>query len=88
MPPVNQDAIKHASSVKAAHEQTLLTHPNVVGVGVGFRRKGGRYTDEVVIVVRVRDKQALNEIPPEDVLPAELDGVPVDIQETGDVSSI
>lgn len=59
--------------------------PGVVGVGVGLRQKSGQLTDDVAIVVMVRNKLALNKLSPGEVLPRELDGIPVDVQETGEI---
>ena len=40
-------AIKRVSELKELMEDELLQKPNVVGVGVGLRQKGGVYTDEI-----------------------------------------
>ncbi len=60
-----------------------MDRANVVGVGIGFRQRGGRRIDEVVLVVMVEKKVAASALSQEDLLPAELDGVPVDVQEVG-----
>lgn len=75
--------IERARTVKAAHEKQLLAKANVVGVGVGLRRRRGEPTDEVCIVVSVRKKVRREQLSPVDRIPAELDGVPVDVEETG-----
>lgn len=77
---------QRARSVKEAHLQELLAYPNVVGVGIGFRSVGGVRTDQVAVVVMVRSKQPAAGMPPEQLLPNELEGVPVDVQEIGDLS--
>lgn len=69
--------------VKAKYEKGLLKKRNVVGVGVGFRQKGGQFTDQVVLTVLVRQKQPLSELRQRDIIPSELDGVPVDVQQAG-----
>jgi hypothetical protein len=39
-----------------AHSDTLWQYPNVIGTGVGFRRRHGEYTSEIVITVFVSRK--------------------------------
>ena len=77
------EAVARVQSVKAKHERELMRKRNVVGVGVGFRKRADQMTDEVCIVVSVRQKLARDQIAPKDVIPIELDGVPVDVQVTG-----
>ncbi len=73
--------------VKRAHEKALLTKANVVGVGVGYRVAGGRRTETIALVVMVRRKVPASRLSAEDVIPAELEGVPVDVQEVGEISA-
>jgi hypothetical protein len=82
-----QAAIEKARAVKRAHEGELLSRANVVGVGIGFRRKGGRQADQVALVVMVKQKLPTSLVAPDDVIPAEIDGVPIDVQEVGEISA-
>ena len=72
-------------AVKVKYERRLLRKKNVVGVGVGLRRKAGTFTDEIVLTVMVREKQPPSALRPRDQIPSELDGVPVDVQEVGKI---
>jgi hypothetical protein len=74
---------QRAAQVKERYEQSLLAKENVVGVGVGIRKHGGEYTGEVALIVMVRRKLPASQVPPEDLLPEEIDGIPVDVQEVG-----
>lgn len=74
-------------AIKSAHEQRLLAKPNVVGVGVGFRQKGGRPTRQVALVVMVRQKVPEGQLAPADRIPASIEGVPVDVQEVGEITA-
>jgi len=76
-------ALAHAQAVKRKYEAELLRKANVVGVGVGFKSKGGKTTNRVAIVVNVRKKVRRAELAPNDVIPPALEGVPVDVVETG-----
>ncbi len=78
-----QKAIERIQAVKAAHEAALLAKANVVGVGIGFRQKQQARTDDVVLVVMVEEKVPRSQLAPEDIIPSEIDGVPVDVQESG-----
>jgi hypothetical protein len=79
---------EQARAVKARYESDLLARPGVVGVGVGLRQRGGAYTDEVCIVVMVHRKYPPSDLRPEELLPAALEGVPVDVQEAGDIRAL
>lgn len=79
----NEQLMAKASAVQAEHADKLLEMANVVGVGIGLRQRGGEYTDEVCLVVMVDQKLPVAQLASEDVIPDTLDGVPVDVQETG-----
>ena len=85
---MSEQAVQHAQEVKRRHEADLLRKPNVVAVGVGFRTRGGQRTDEVSIVVSVKAKVADSQLRPGDRLPASLEGVPVDVVETGTIRAL
>jgi hypothetical protein len=70
-----------ALEVKGRQAQFLRGHPNVTGLGVGFREVRGKRTEEIVLRVFVSRKLPLSELAPEDVLPREIDGVQVDVAE-------
>lgn len=78
-----EEQLEHARRVKAAHERDLMKKPNVIGVGVGLRSRNGEFTGEVAIVVSVSHKIPSCALSPEQTIPSELDGVPVDVHTTG-----
>ena len=57
-----------------------------VGVGVGLRSRAGTLTDEVAIIVMVSKKHLRADLSSEDLLPDEIEGVPVDVQEVGEIA--
>jgi len=81
---VFQMQLERARSVKQAHESELLTKANVVGVGVGFSQAGGKPTRDVAIVVMVKVKVPAANLLPQDALPDEIEGIPVDVQPVGE----
>lgn len=84
-PEEENPAIARAEAVREQHQGALLRKANVVGVGVGFRRRAGVQSREVAIVVLVRRKVPRAQLSPGDILPGEIDGVPIDIQEVGEI---
>ncbi len=77
-----------AQEVKRAHEEELLSKPNVVGVGVGLCMRDGTPTGEVGLVVFVRHKVSASELDENDIIPGEIDSVPVDVQEVGEIRAL
>jgi|Deesub1362A_J573_1020465.scaffolds.fasta_scaffold04872_3 hypothetical protein len=83
----HQALVERARRVKEKYEQELMAKANVVGVGVGLRQRGGLFGDEVVLVVMVRRKQPRSQLAEEDLVPSELEGIAVDVQEVGEISA-
>ena len=71
--------------VKEAYERDLLTRQNVVGCGVGYKLVDGKRTDTLAIVVMVREKMPEGLLELDEIIPREIDGVPVDVQEVGEL---
>ncbi|MGO1050525.1 hypothetical protein [Crossiella sp. CA198] len=67
--------------VKRRHEDTLLDLPGVVAVDIGAQTTGGLRTGRPAIVVSVRVKRPARTVAHGQLLPAEIDGVPVDVIE-------
>lgn len=74
--------------VKAKYEAMLLSKKNVVGVGVGFREQGGAATDQMALIVSVLKKLPAHEVGIADLIPTELEGVPVDVKEVGEIRAL
>ncbi|WP_274556926.1 hypothetical protein [Streptomyces spiramyceticus] len=69
-----------AKQARALHESQLLQLPNVTGVGTG--KDEGSGAD--VIVVFVTRKVPSDQLRAEDVVPEELEGVPVRVLPIGE----
>lgn len=79
-PPVDPAAIAEATRVKGQHEQALLSHPGVVGVGVGLSHVvPGQVTIDIFVE---RDTAEVRQ-----ALPSQLDSIPVQIVETGKIKA-
>lgn len=59
----------------------LLTKKNAHTVGEGYKIKDGELTSQEAIVVYVKKKEARDKLSDEDFIPAEIDGIPTDVQE-------
>lgn len=75
--------IDRAQALKSKYNDLLMSLPNVVGVGVGPLYKGGKRTDQIGIVVMVQRKIPASQLSPQDLIPSQLEGIPVDVQEVG-----
>lgn len=67
--------------VKQRIEDELLSRPGVVGVDINEKTSGGKPTGELAIVVYVKKKRPKSQLRPEEVIPAEIDGIPIDVKE-------
>jgi hypothetical protein len=85
---MSEEAVQRALEVKRRYESELLRHANVVAVGVGFRTRAGQPTDEVCIVVSVTRKQPTAQLKHGEAVPASLEGVPIDVVETGVIRAL
>ena len=77
------EIFERVKKIKEAHQDMLMGKANVVGVGIGFAQRGQQTTQEIALVVMVSQKLPREKLAPEDVIPTEIDGVPVDVQLTG-----
>jgi hypothetical protein len=80
-------SLEKATQVQERYTDDLMEKENVVGVGVGLRKVRGEQTNEICIVVMVTHKVPLAKLKPEDRVPPVIDGVHVDVQETGEFSA-
>ena len=76
------------AEVRARHETELLRYPNVVGVAEGIRTKGGKPTGEPCLVVYVERKIPRAKLDKSEILPREIEGIPVDVVEVGRVEAL
>jgi hypothetical protein len=82
----SHSAYQRAEQIKLRYQEEILTKANVVGVGVGLRNRAGVFTNDVAIIVMVSKKYFRADLSAEDLLPVEIEGVPVDVQEVGEIS--
>jgi len=79
---VSRVMLDRAMSVKEEVERQLRGHPDVVGIGVGFRERRGHLIQRCCVRVHIRKKFALESIPRDLLIPASYGGFPVDVIES------
>lgn len=75
-------ALEAARQVSRAHARELLAKANVVGVGVG-QREGGA----LMLVVMVERKLPRSRLAEADLVPSEIEGLPVEVREVGELKA-
>ena len=78
----SDSALERARQISRAHSDALLAKPNVVGVGIGYQ-KGSQ--SELTLVVMVEQKLPLSALAEDDIVPSEIDGLPVEVRVVGEV---
>ena len=84
---MDQAAYERARQIKQDYGEQLMALPNVVGLGIGLRHVGGEPTGEVALVVLVSRKLPAVQLEEGGLLPQEIEGVPVDVQEVGEITA-
>jgi acyl-CoA synthetase (AMP-forming)/AMP-acid ligase II len=77
-------ALERARKISRAHSDALLAKPNVIGVGLGYL--AGSPT-ELTLVVMVDRKVPLSALAEDEIVPSEIEGLPVEVREVGEVSA-
>ena len=71
------------AALQARHEAELLQYPNVMGMAPGICTREGKPTGEACLVVYVERKVPEAHLAENEILPSEIDGVPIDVVEVG-----
>ncbi|NLJ33200.1 MAG: hypothetical protein GX349_01195 [Firmicutes bacterium] len=70
--------------LQRAHHR-LFPLPNVVGMGIGYKKTAQKRTDELALVVYVSRKEKYRDLAPKEIIPRSIDKVPTDVVEIGEV---
>ncbi|MDX1687250.1 MAG: hypothetical protein R3248_04630 [Candidatus Promineifilaceae bacterium] len=73
------------AQAKEAHKEDILSRPNVVGVGVGYRETAGILTGDVAVIVLVERKVTPAALSTEALVPREVGGLRTDVREVGEI---
>lgn len=77
--------MEHELRALQLHALQLLELPNVVGVGIGPKMRGGMRSGETAVVVLVTQKLAQDELHAASIVPPYIEGVATDIMEVGEI---
>jgi len=83
--PDNSFDPERIARIKRDATARLMANPNVVAVGIGPKLVGGQPTGEPAIRVFVRRKLPADQVPPDELIPPEIDGVTTDVAVGGDI---
>lgn len=61
----------------------LLKKPGVVSVGIGFKKTGGKKTDQISVICSVEVKKPKEALKEKDMVPKEIKGFATDVVESG-----
>jgi hypothetical protein len=75
--------IAQMAALKQRYLPALFARRNVVGCGIGYKVREGVQTRELSLVVSVTHKVHPSALTPEDLIPAQIEGVPTDVVELG-----
>ena len=81
MPDATRRSRNEIRPIKEAIEDELLARPGVAGVDINEKKVGGRPTGELSIVVYVEHKRPPGDVPDDEIIPGEIDGILTDVQE-------
>lgn len=83
---VNKDPMMDKiSQIQATYADYLMQKKHVIGLGIGKKKKAGENTDSLALVVLVDEKVPEDELAQEDIIPAKIEGIPTDVQATGNL---
>lgn len=88
-----RERINEIREIKQALRTKLLAHPDILSLGIGYRIKNGKITDEICLVAGVHHKKPEKKLDPKRIIPNKLNhfsrtkgkdiSVRVDVQERG-----
>ncbi|MDX1638244.1 MAG: hypothetical protein R3281_09755 [Balneolaceae bacterium] len=71
------------SHTLAETRATLMSKPNVVATGIGFKKVSGKRTEELSIICSVESKKAKASLSKSDLIPKQIDSVVTDVLPNG-----
>ncbi len=77
------EMMTRVAEVQAKYTEELMRKAHVQGTAIGLAKVDGKYTDQIALVVLVDQKVPVSELDEKDIVPSELDGIRVDVQEIG-----
>ena len=81
-------SLEQVNQVKEKHKESILAKDHVVGVGTGYKISHGRQSDRLCVVTLVQKKVPQSGLPTQSLVPSQLDGVPTDVIEAGEIRAL
>lgn len=79
--------LEKAIQAKRRNLKFLLSKPNVVACGVGYKETGGVITDELAVIVSVERKVPAAQLAPQAMVPKTVEDVKTDVVEVGRIKA-
>ncbi len=80
--------IEEIRAIKDRYGDDLLRKKNVVGLGIGYKEVEGEETGLLGLVVMVKKKESPSQLDATDLIPSQIEGVPVDVKEVGEIVAL
>ena len=77
--------VEEIKALKNKYEDELLKKKNVVGLGIGYKETNGQETGQLSLIVMVRKKEPPSQLDARDLIPSQIEGIPVDVKEVGEI---
>lgn len=78
---------KQLKQAREEAERQLKDNPSVVSVGIGYKYRNGVRTDEISIVVGVKKKLPMDQVPTGQAVMSAVQGFPTDVIEYGELKA-
>lgn len=80
--------LAEVQEVKEEKEEELLGRKNVIGVGIGYKEKGGKETSELCVKIFVEKKIKKEKLAEDDMVPKTYEKVKTDVMEVGHIEAL
>jgi len=77
--------IEEIRKVKKKYERELLKKIGVIGCAIGYKYIDGKKTDELCIICYVKEKIPEEKLKKQDIIPKKIEGISVDVIESGEI---
>lgn len=77
--------IEEVRRVKEKYQSELMRKFGVIGCGIGYKYVDGKKTNELCIICYVKEKIPKEELEEKDIIPEIIEGILIDIVESGEI---
>ena len=74
--------------IKEKHEAELMKKAGVTGCAIGYKQVDGLQTDELCLVCYVKEKKPEQKLRKKDLIPKEIEAIPIDVVESGEFKAL